>query len=391
MGSNTRRGVGIRGLGAVTGYGWGRKQLWDGLLTGESAVVAETGYRKTLGHDVAWVAHVPPDTSRTDGLSRFASAMSSAVDEAVDDAQARGWRPGPIVGLVHCVVLGEVDLWRDFYLEHDCRRSRSEYLHLMPSTPMSMLMQRHDFHGPCMAVSAMCASGNAGMLTAKMWIDAGVATDVIVLATDLSATGENMRHFRDLGVLVVDTPALDGCRPFQEGSRGFPAGEASVAFVVSSRSEGAYARVAGGAMSHDGFHAVSINPDRLEITRTFRTALENAEIDPSEVAYLNAHGPGTVQCDGAESAIFDELLPDAAGIFSVKPLAGHCQGAASAVELAASCLSYDAGVIPAPPRMSAGHPRLLDGVTVRRRGVTLKSSIGMGGHNSVLVLDEPEP
>ena len=74
----------------------------------------------------------------------------------------------------------------------------------------------------------MCASGNAAMLTAKMWIDAGVASDVIVVATDLSGTPENIRHFGNLGVVFVDAPPLEACRPFQEGSQGFSGGEASV-------------------------------------------------------------------------------------------------------------------------------------------------------------------
>ena len=86
-----------------------------------------------------------------------------------------------------------------------------------------------------MNVTAMCASGNAAMLTAKMWLDAGVASDVIVVASDLSATPENIRHFRNLGVVFPDAPALDVCRPFQEGSKGFAGGEASVGMVVSGR------------------------------------------------------------------------------------------------------------------------------------------------------------
>ena len=60
--------------------------------------------------------------------------------------------------------------------------------------------------------------------------------------------------------MFVDGPSLEMCRPFQEGSRGFTAGEASVGFVVSRRPGGAYANVLGGAMTHDGYHAISIAP-----------------------------------------------------------------------------------------------------------------------------------
>ena len=385
-------GATVCGVGAVTGYGWGRKRLWDGLAGGESAVVASDGWTDTLGHDVAYMARITdPERDKSaprDPRSRYARAIEAAVDEAVDDARARGWRPGPTVGLIHAIVLGEVDLWREFYMERDRDVSRAEYLQLMPSTVLSMQMQRHGFHGPSMAVSAMCASGNAAMLTAKSWLDSGVATDVIVVATDVSGTTDNIRHFVKLGVLFVDTPPFDACRPFQTGSKGFLLGEASIAFVVSRQPEPAYLRMLGGAMTHDGFHVVSIDPSHEQIRRCFELALTDAGVDRDEVKYLNAHGPGTVQCDGAESEMLDSMFEEAEGIFSVKPLTGHCQAAASAVELAASCLAFDTGSIPAPRQVAPGHARLLHGLTPRKPGIMLKSSIGMGGHNSVIVLDE---
>lgn len=378
----------VCGVGAVTGYGWGRKHLWDGLVSGESAVVPSSGWADTLGHDIAYMGTIPSADHHEDPRSRFALAMEAAVDEAVEDAYARGWKPGPTVGLIHAIVLGEVDKWREFYMERDRDVSRREYLQLMPSTVLSMQMQRHDFHGPSMAVSAMCASGNAAMLTAKAWIDSGVASDVIVVATDVSGTPDNIRHFVKLGVLFVDTPAFEACRPFQTESKGFLLGEASVAFVVSNQTEPAYLKVRGGSMTHDGFHVVSINPDYVEIRRCFELALKDAGVDREDVVYLNAHGPGTVQCDAAESTMLDTMFQNAEGIFSVKPLTGHCQAAASAVELAASCMAFESGTIPAPKIVTTGHPRLLDGPTKRTPGIMLKSSIGMGGHNSVIVLDD---
>jgi 3-oxoacyl-[acyl-carrier-protein] synthase II len=240
-----------------------------------------------------------------------------------------------------------------------------------------------------MAVTAMCASGNAGMLTAKSWLDAGIATDVILLATDLSGIPENLRRFQDIGVAVLDRPPFDGCRPFQEGSRGFVGGEAAVAMVLSNRSEGSYADVLGGAMTMDAWSAVSIAPDLDQMFRCFREALDTSGVDAADVAYINAHGPGTAQCDAAEAKVLDQLFPEAHGIFSVKPLTGHCQGAASAVELLATIYAFQSGYIPAPPLVAHGHPRLITGRTPRRPGMMVKSSIGLGGYNSAIVVAEP--
>ena len=216
-----------------------------------------------------------------------------------------------------------------------------------------------------MGVTAMCASGNAGLLTAKQWIDSGMATDVIVVATDISATPENVKPFVDLGVCVADRAPLDGCRPFQEGSGGFIVGEASVAMVMSSSPNGGYARVLGGAMTQDAHHVISIEPSYAQLRRCWTTGLASAGVHPLDIAYLNAHGPGTRQCDTAEAALFDELLPAAAGIYSFKPLTGHCQGAAAArrggADLPGLRQRLDPGAAaggrrPPPPRLRAGPP-----------------------------------
>ena len=390
-----RRGPGGRsspaicGYGAVTGYGWGRKFLHQGLLSGESAVRPTPGFSPHFDHDVAWVARIEDEGNPTDGPTRYHQAVRASGREAVENALDRGWRPGKVIGLIHGLVLGDVDAWRSYHHRDGFQATKREWLSLMPSTVLEEINREFGFHGPTMAVTAMCASGVAGLLTAKSWIDSGIADDVLVVTSDISLSPENCAAFAKVGVLFVDGPSLDSCRPFQEGSRGFTAGEASVGMVVSGRPDGSYATIRGGAMSHDAYHAISIDPSHREIRRAFTSALENAGVHPSEIAYMNAHGPGTVQCDTAEAAIFDELFPAAEGIFSVKPLTGHCQGAAGAVELVASLYGFDTGVIPAPPRVAHGHPRLLDGPNACVEGPIVKSSLGMGGHNAVLILDSP--
>jgi len=380
-----RQSIAITGMGAVTGYGWGTHHLWDGLLSGKPAACLVHGYGPT-GDQSVWLARVPAGGDPADGESRSARAMRAAAREAIADAGERGWTPSRRVGVLHAVVLPEIEGWRAFYLDDGGRRRVRDYLTLMPSTPVSMLMQEYGFHGPAMNVSAMCASGSAGLLTAKMWLDAGLVDDVVFVATDLSLTPENVDHFTRLGVAVVDTEPLDACRPFQQGSRGFAVGEAAVGFVVSGRGHSPYVNVLGGAMSHDAYHVTSVDPARVHIDECVHDALANAGVSAGRIRYLNAHGPGTRQCDAAESALLDEVLGGRPQVYSVKPLAGHCQGAAAAVEIAAAALGYVHGVVPAPPAVAPGHPRLLDGPTPMASGLTLKTSLGMGGQNSAVVL-----
>jgi 3-oxoacyl-[acyl-carrier-protein] synthase II len=177
----------IVGIGAVTGYGWGEDHLWMGLLSGKPAAKLVAGYGRSCEENV-WLARVPDDGDCGDGRSRSARAMHAAAGEAIADARERGWRPGSRVGVLHALVLPEAQEWRDFYLNDSGQRRTRGYLTLMPSTPVSMLMQEYDFHGPAMNVSAMCASGNAALITAKMWLDADMVDDVMFVATDLSCS-----------------------------------------------------------------------------------------------------------------------------------------------------------------------------------------------------------
>ncbi|MDS1115739.1 beta-ketoacyl synthase N-terminal-like domain-containing protein [Gordonia westfalica] len=376
----------ISGVGAVTGYGWGREALWNGLASGKSAAALHEGFG--FGSDdhggPGWIVRVPEGGDQADGRTRFARAMRSAAREAIEDASERGWRPGSRVGLVHACVLGDLDMY-PMVTSGVGQYTGRQYLSVTPSTPVSLLMQEYGFHGPALNVSAMCTSGSAAIVTAKSWLDSDLVDDVLVVATDLSAKPEVVGMFVQLGVAITDTDALDACRPFQEGSRGFTFGEAAIAFTMTNRTTDGYADVLGGAMSHDAFHVTSIDPELTNVVGCVEQALATSGVAGEDIRYVNAHGPGTSQCDRAEATIVETLLPNSE-VFSVKPLAGHCQGAAGAVELAASLLGYERGEIPATPRVSDGIPQLLDGLSPLETGPTLKTSLGMGGHNAALVI-----
>ncbi|NNH75711.1 3-oxoacyl-ACP synthase [Nocardia uniformis] len=375
----------IAGVGAVTGYGWGRETLWEGLLSGKPAARLYPGYGPNRNRQ-GWVARVPEGGDPELGSSRFGRAVGESAREAIADARARGWRPGRTVGLLHAIVLGDVYEWRDFYVVDGARRRNREYLRLLPSTPNSVLMQEFGFHGPSMNVTAACSSSNVALITAKMWLDGGFADDVVVVATDLSATPDMVEPFVQLGAAVDDDEPLQACRPFQEGSRGFGFGEASVAFVCTRDVDRPYAAVLGGAMSNDAYHVLSVEPSHEQIFQCVQSALDHAGVRPEQVNYFNSHGSGTKQCDDAETAVLGRIFDDRPWVTALKPLAGHCQAASAGVEVAAAVLGYDRGIVAAAPIVATPHARLLDGPTPLSGGLTLKTALGMGGHNSAIVL-----
>ncbi|MGW1741063.1 beta-ketoacyl synthase N-terminal-like domain-containing protein [Nocardia sp. NPDC001965] len=374
----------ITGIGAVTGYGWGRETFWEGITSGRSAARFEPGY----GLDPVnrgWAALVPTGGDPAFG-TRYGRAVFAAADEAIRDARGRGWEPGPRVGLLHAAVLGDVRHWGDFSGSAGAEFRGRDFLRLLPSTPASVVTQAFGFTGPVMGVSAACSSANVAMLQAKLWFAAGLVDDVLCVASDLSATPELVRQFTKLGAAVVDVEPLQGCRPFQEGSRGFGVGEAAVGFVLTRGPGRAYASILGGATNSEAHHVVSVEPSHDRIVACARAALADAGVDASEIDYFNAHGTGTAQCDRAERDVLTRVFADRPAVYSIKPLAGHCQSASGAVELAAAALGYERGIIAAPPAVAPAHPRLLNGPSPAGPGPTAKLSLGMGGNNSMVIM-----
>jgi 3-oxoacyl-[acyl-carrier-protein] synthase II len=378
--------AGIVGVGAVSGYGWGIDPLWRGLLSGESA-----GRPLVFGEFNGLAAMVPDGGNEEDSVTLFGRAFYGSGREALADATARGWRPGSRVGLILCSSLGEVQGWRDLYFEQGGHVRRRHYLQLLPSTAPSMLMAEYGFNGPSMNVGAACASGVLGVILARQWLASGFATDVVVSGTDLSVTAENAWGMDSLGVLATDGPPEQACRPFQEGSQGFLPGEASAALVVTGQQDvEAYAHALGGALTHDSFHPIAIKPDGAQVAAAWSQAMADAGVAPGDIAYVNAHGSGTFLNDTVEAGVADALFPDSTRIYSTKMLTGHGLGAGGALETAIAALTYERGEIPVPALVATANPRVLDGVTPRAPGPTLKSSIGMGGYNAALVIDRLE-
>ena len=99
----------------MTGYGWGRKHVWDGFLLGESAVKLVTGLDGYVDGGQAYLSLITDEGDSRDGPSRFMQAARFAAHEAITDALERGWKPGPVVGVVHSLEAGDIETWSEFY------------------------------------------------------------------------------------------------------------------------------------------------------------------------------------------------------------------------------------------------------------------------------------
>lgn len=344
----------IAGIGAVSGYGWGEKRLRRGLFSGRSAVRALPGFLPSAPRQPAWVA-VAEDDQAPPGECRASRALRFAAREALVDARDRGWRPGEAVGLIHGADVPDVT-WAE-------------------------LADELELHGPGMSMSAGATSGVVALLTAKCWIEGGVAEDVLVVCSDLPLTPEKIEHEQCRSIYDVASPTA--CRPFQQGSTGCNPGEAVTAMVVSRSSPSGYARVLGGAVS---LGRRATGADSGQLRHAIERAMADAAVSPADVSYLNANGVGVPATDALEARIADELLDSVAGVYSLKPLVGDCRAAAGTVELIGALYGFTTGVVPAPARVAPGHPRLLDGPTASVDGAVVKASIGCNGECAAVVV-----
>lgn len=377
--------IDVVGIGAVTGYGWGVRELWSGLLSGRSSARPHHDLGGAFP-EPCWYARIPEGGDPANGHSRYARAIAEVAAEAISDARTRGWEPGPRVAVLHATTGADRELWRSRYLGPRTESTRRRFVEQVWTTPPGQVMIKNRFYGPSLVLSAACTSGLHAVAVAQRLIACGDATDVLVTAADVGYDGEEIRLFAELGALVHDSPPEDVCRPFQEGTRGFTIGEAAAAVLLTSAPDAApYVRVLATALGNDAYHPTSIEPSGRHLTRVVDDALEDAGVDKGDIGLYTAHATGTVGCNTADELVLDHLGKQAVA-YGLKPMLGHTMGTAPLLEAVALAKGVQEGVIPAPPIHSPRHhPQLAEGHFPHPGGPTVQLGLGFGGNVAAAV------
>jgi 3-oxoacyl-[acyl-carrier-protein] synthase II len=371
--------AGIVGLGAVTPYGWGLEQYWAGL---QSRRTQARVYRDLGGGfpDECWFARVADEDTDGIGSTRYQRAISFAIEEALGDARARGWRPGPSVGIVHSTTRGDLELMRARYLAPGTVPPRRAYVEQTWTTPPALAMIRHRFTGPSVIASAACSSGLHALAVAQRLISCGDASDVIVVSADVGFDGEEMTLFASLSPLIYDSPPEEVCRPFHVGSRGFVLGEGAAALVLSRTGGGAerYTTLLATALGTDAYHPVAIEPSHVHIIATVDRSLSAAGVNAGEIGAFCGHGTGTKECQDADLEVLEHLGPQVTGC-GLKPLMGHsmaCSSLLDAVALARGCVDR---ALPVHGQVEGSYAQHLH--------VDASVAVGVDGAHGTLALD----
>ncbi|MCS0639615.1 beta-ketoacyl-[acyl-carrier-protein] synthase family protein [Streptomyces sp. LP05-1] len=417
------RRVVITGIGVVApGGSGGTQQFWSLLTEGRTAtrpvsLFDASSFRSRIAaeadFDPARSGLTPREIRRMDRAAQFAvvSAREAVADSGLDlDAQdpfRMGVTIGSAVGATtgldteYAVVSDSGSTW---HVDHEYAVSHL-FNHFVPSSFATEVAWAVGAQGPATVVSTGCTSGLDSVGHAVELIREGSADVMIAGATDAPISPISVACFDAIKATTArnDDPE-HASRPFDRTRNGFVLGEGSAVFVLeelrAARARGAhiYAEIAGFASRSNAYHMTGLRADGKEMAEAIRVSLDEARLDGRAVDYINAHGSGTKQNDRHETTAFKRSLGAHAydvPVSSIKSMIGHSLGAIGSLEIAASALAIEHGVVPPTANLHEPDPECdLDytPITAREARIDTVLSVGsgFGGFQSAMVLTRPE-
>lgn len=273
-------------------------------------------------------------------------------------------RIGVVIGASNTGI-DEAENFVDDWLANGEKPEIMDFSMIELGTPSAFLAKRLATTGPAYTISTACSSAAKAFGAARRLVEHGICDAVVTGGVD-GRCRFAMNGFAALGAL-----AEGRCRPLAPDRDGINLGEAVALFVVEKTpSHPSQPFLSGIGESSDAYHATAPDPEGKGAETAMRLALADAAAAPSDVAYINLHGTGTIANDDMElKAVERVFAPPPAGhqplAESTKSLTGHCLGAAGAIE-AAICLARLAD-------MGAGK-------------TAISNSFAFGGSNASIVL-----
>ncbi len=415
------RRVVVTGVGVVAPGGVTRTQFWDTLTAGRTATRKITFFDAAKFRSrVAAEADFDPiaaglsaqEIRRADRYVQFglACAAEALADSGLVLDEQTLENTGVVMGSAVGGTMALEDEYvavsntgKDWLVDHTYA-GPFLYQALVPSSLAADIAHRYGTHGPTQVVSTGCTSGIDAIGYAWNLVQDGEADVIIAGASDSPISPVTVSSF---DAIKATTPENDdpehASRPFDATRKGFVMGEGGAVLILEElghalrRGAKVYCEVTGYASRSNGFHMTGLRPDGLEMSEAIRVSLDQGRTSPTDVGYICAHGSGTKQNDRHETAAFKRALGDHAyrtPVSSIKSMIGHSLGAIGSLEVAASVLAIEHGVVPPTANLHEPDPACdLDYTPlVAREQVTdtvLTVGSGFGGFQSAMVLTRP--
>jgi 3-oxoacyl-[acyl-carrier-protein] synthase II len=417
MRRNINRRVVVTGVGLVTPLGTGLEKNWQALMAGRSGISPIT--RFDVSDFASRIAGEVRDFDPQDWIERrdikkmdlFIQYAIAAADQAMrqsgfkvsyDNAERVGVLIGNSIGGI--LTLEENHL---LYLNDQLKRITPFFIpKLLGNLAPGQIAIRYGARGANLTTSTACASGSHAVGEAYRMIRDGYLDAAIAGGSEAALSSLGLGGFIAMRALSTRNDAPEAAsRPFDAARDGFVMSEGAGALILEereaalARSASILAEVAGYGANSDAYHIASPSPGGMGEARCMRQCLEDGELDPGEVDYINAHGTSTPQGDIAETQAIKRVFGEHAAriaVSSTKSMTGHTLGAAGAIESVYTVLAIARGMLPPTINYEGRDPECdLDYVPNHPRAakirMALNNSFGLGGTNATLAFKPGSP
>ena len=407
----------VTGLGAITPIGNTVPEFWESLVNGVSGAGPITlfdvsKFKTQFGCEVKDFDPTKyMDRKEARKMDRYTQFAMAVAKEAVEDSGLDLEKEDRTrIGVIFGAGIGGLRTFEEeignYFLNQDKGPRFNPFFipKMISDIAAGQISIMYGFHGPNYSTCSACATSTNAIADAFNLIRLGKANVIVSGGAEAGVSISGVGGFNAMHALSTrnDEPTK-ASRPFSASRDGFVIGEGGGCLVLEelehAKARGAkiYAEVAGVGMSADAHHLTASHPDGLGARLVMRNALEDAEMNPEDIDYINVHGTSTPVGDISETKAIKEVFGDHAydlNISSTKSMTGHLLGAAGAVESIAGILAINNGVIPPTINHEAGDDDenidynlnfTFNKAQEREVNAVLSNTFGFGGHNACVI------
>ncbi len=407
----------VTGLGAITPIGNTVPEFWESLVNGVSGAGPITlfdvsKFKTQFGCEVKDFDPTKyMDRKEARKMDRYTQFAMAVAKEAVEDSGLDLEKEDRTrIGVIFGAGIGGLRTFEEeignYFLNQDKGPRFNPFFipKMISDIAAGQISIMYGFHGPNYSTCSACATSTNAIADAFNLIRLGKANVIVSGGAEAGVSISGVGGFNAMHALSTrnDEPTK-ASRPFSASRDGFVIGEGGGCLVLEelehAKARGAkiYAEVAGVGMSADAHHLTASHPDGLGARLVMRNALEDAEMNPEDIDYINVHGTSTPVGDISETKAIKEVFGDHAydlNISSTKSMTGHLLGAAGAVESIAGILAINNGVIPPTINHEEGDDDenidynlnfTFNKAQEREVNAVLSNTFGFGGHNACVI------
>lgn len=408
----------VTGLGAITPLGNTVAETWQGLANGVSGAGPITRFDvskfktkfacEVKGFDPSGYFTDKKEIRKCDLYTQYAIAVA---DEAIKDSKLDLENENKDrIGVIFSSGIGGIYTFqeeaRGGYDEERGPRFNPFFIpKIIADISAGHISMRYGFRGPNFATVSACASSTNSIGDAFNYIRLGKANVIVTGGAEAPIAIVGIGGFNAMNALSTRNDAPEtASRPFSASRDGFVMGEGGACLILEemehalARGAKIYAEVVGAGMSADAYHLTASHPDGLGAILVMKNALEDAEMKPEDIDYINVHGTSTPVGDISEAKAIKNVFGDHAyklNISSTKSMTGHMLGAAGALETMACIMAVCEDTVPPTINHADGDDDAeidyklnftFNKAQKRTVNAALSNTFGFGGHNASVIV-----